>query len=164
MSKATRFRFASRSAQLSSGMERIRPAKDHCDRTLDSFAASWDERCFRSSTAYFTTSGFQLAAGMDSLRSMKILPVHKMQSSAATLLRRSDNVLDIAQASCARSNRALGFVNRHRVHLLMKGLCRTANSCKPDLIAGAVRGTCNGLCTAANSILSKKIPAAFCCA
>ena len=31
----------------------------------------------------------------------------------------------------------------------MKGLCRTANSCKPDLIAGAVRGACNGLCTAA---------------
>ena len=42
-SKAARFRFA---------------AKDHCDRTLDSFAASWDERYFRSSTAYFTTSGF----------------------------------------------------------------------------------------------------------
>ena len=29
MSKATCFRFASCSAQLSSGMERIRPAKDH---------------------------------------------------------------------------------------------------------------------------------------
>ena len=31
----------------------------------------------------------------------------------------------------------------------MKGLCRTANSCKAGLTAGAVRLACNGLCTAA---------------
>ena len=55
----------------------------------------------------------------------------------------------IAQAICRRSNRALGFVNQHRVHLLMKGLCRAANSCKPGLIVFALRVACNGLCTAA---------------
>ena len=59
-SKAARFRVAFRSPQLSSGMERIRAAKDHCDRTLDSFAVSWDDKYFRSSTAYVTTSAFQL--------------------------------------------------------------------------------------------------------
>ena len=30
----------------------------------------------------------------------------------------------------------------------MKGLCRAANSCKADLIVGALRVACNGLCTA----------------
>ena len=53
-SKAARFRVASRSAQLSTGMARIRAAKDHCGRTLDSFARSWDDRSFRTSTAYCT--------------------------------------------------------------------------------------------------------------
>ena len=99
-SKAARFRVAFRSAQLSSGMERIRAAKDHCDRTLDSFAASWDEKYFRPSTAYFTTSAFQLLNGTDSLRCRRNLLVHEMQSFAATLKRQSDNVLDIAQAIC----------------------------------------------------------------
>ena len=67
-SNTARFGVASRSAQLSSGMTRIRAAKDHCDRTLDSFSASLDERYFRTSTAYFTTTAFQLVKGMDSLR------------------------------------------------------------------------------------------------
>ena len=41
------------------------------------------------------------------------------------------------------------FVDQHRVHSLLKGLCRTANSCKAGLIVGAPRIACNGLCTAA---------------
>ena len=72
-----------------------------------------------------------------------------MQSGAATLLRQSGNILDIAQAICKRSNRVLGFVNEYRVHLLMKGLCRAANSYKPGFFVGAVRVACNGLCTVA---------------
>ena len=65
------------------------------------------------------------------------------------MLRQSGNILDIAKAICNRSNRVLGFVNLHRVHLLMKGLCRTANSRKPGLVIGALRIACSGLCTAA---------------
>ena len=61
------------------------------------------------------------------------------------MLRQSRNILDIAKVICSRSNRVLGFVNQHRVHLLMKGLCRTAKSCKPGLVVGALRIACNGL-------------------
>ena len=125
-------------------MQRIRAVKDHCDRTLDSFTARWGEMNVCSSTAYSKTSAFQLVNGMDSLRSLRNMPYHKMQSGAATLLWQSDNVLDIAQAICSRS-RVLGFVNQHRVHLLMKELCRAANSCKP----GALRVACHDLRTAA---------------
>ena len=71
------------------------------------------------------------------------------RSGAATLLRQSENVLGIAQAVRSRSNRALGFVNKHRVHLLTKGLCRAANSCKLGLIVSASRVAFNGLCTTA---------------
>ena len=31
----------------------------------------------------------------------------------------------------------------------MRGLCRTAHSCKPGFVVGALRIACNGLCTAA---------------
>ena len=72
-----------------------------------------------------------------------------LEPGAATLLRQSDNVLDIAQATCRRSNRVQGSVNQYPVHLLMKGLCRVANSRKLGLIVGALRFACNDLCTAA---------------
>ena len=39
------------------------------------------------------------------------------QLGAATMLRQSGNILDIAKAICNRSNRVLGFVNQHRVTL-----------------------------------------------
>ena len=39
----------------------------------------------------------------------------------------------------SRSNRALGFVSQPRVHLLMKGFCRVANSRKAGFIVGALR-------------------------
>ena len=52
-SKAARFHVASHSEQLSPGMERIRAAEDHCDRTLDSFSVYWDEKYFRSSYLRF---------------------------------------------------------------------------------------------------------------
>ena len=65
------------------------------------------------------------------------------------MLRQSGNILDIARATCSHSNRVLGFVSQPRVHLLVKGPCRTANSCKPGLVVGALRIACNGLCTAA---------------
>ena len=55
-------------------------------------------------------------------RRMKFTKTSK-RSGAATLLRQSENVLGIAQAVRSRSNRALGFVNKHRVHLLtVKGI------------------------------------------
>ena len=111
-SRAARFRVASCSAQLTPGMARIRAAMDHCDRTLDSFTVSWDKKYYHSSTAYSATSAFQLVYGMDSLRCLRDLRAHKMQSDAATLLRQSGNILDIAQAICKRSNRVLGFVNQ----------------------------------------------------
>ena len=68
---------------------------------------------------------------------------------AATMLRESGHILDIAKAICSRSDCALGFVDQLRVHSLIKGLCRTAISCKAGLIVGALRIACNGLCTAA---------------
>ena len=80
------------------------------------------------------------------------------ESGAATMLRQSEKVLHIANATCRRSNRVLGFVKKYRVHLLMKELypsansCkfgRTANLCKPGLIVGALRVACDGLCTVA---------------
>ena len=71
------------------------------------------------------------------------------QSGAATLIRQSRTILDIATAICSRSNCAIGFVNQHRVLSLMEGLCRTANSCKAGMVVGALRIACNGLCTAA---------------
>ena len=53
-------------AQLSPGMERIRAVKDQCDQTpIDSFSVKWDEKYFRASIAFSTTSAF-----MDSLRSL----------------------------------------------------------------------------------------------
>ena len=51
-----------------------------------------------------------------------------------SMIRRRGNILDIAQAICTRSNRVLGFVHQYRVHLLMKCLCRSANSCEVGLI------------------------------
>ena len=60
------------------------------------------------------------------------------------LIRRSG---DIATAICSRSNCAIGFVNQRRVHSLMKGLCRAANSCKAGLVVGVLRIACSGLCT-----------------
>ena len=73
-------------------------------------------------------------------------PPHSSSSpGAATILRQSGNILDIAKAVCSRSHCVLGFVSQHRVHLLVKGPCRTANSCKPGLVVIA----CNVLCTAA---------------
>ena len=78
-SKAARFRVASQSAVLSTGMNRICAGNDHCCRNLDSFARSWDDMYPVSSTAHFTTSAFQLVIRMDSLRSLRDLPFHKMQ-------------------------------------------------------------------------------------
>ena len=71
------------------------------------------------------------------------------ESGAATLLRQSGNILDIAQAISQRSNRILGHVNQYRVHMLMKGLCRVTILCKPGLIVVTVRVACSGLCTTA---------------
>ena len=79
------------------------------------------------------------------------------RSIAATLLRQSENVLGIAQAVRSRSNRALGFVNQNRVHLVIKGLCRAANSCKLGFIVGASRVACNGSCTAGKLHIVEKI-------
>ena len=65
------------------------------------------------------------------------------------MIRQSNNILDIASAVCSHSNRALGFVSQRRVHSLMEGLCRAANSCEAGLTVGALCVACNGLCTAA---------------
>ena len=54
--KAARFRVTSQSAVLSTGMDRIRAAKDYCGGTLDSFTRSWDDKYFHTSTAHFTAS------------------------------------------------------------------------------------------------------------
>ena len=134
--------------------------KGHWDRTLDRFTASWDEMYCRSSTVYFAPFAFQLVKGMDSLRSLRALPFHKMHSGAATMLRQSDNVLNIAHAICTRSDRALGFVNQHRVHwvhVFIKGLCRAANSCKIGILVRAFGVACNGLRTYARFTPPKKI-------
>ena len=77
-SKAARFRVASQSAVLSTGMNRLCAGNDHCCRTLDYFARSWDDMYLVSSTAHFTTSAFQLVTRMDGLRSLRDLPFHKM--------------------------------------------------------------------------------------
>ena len=53
-------------------------------------------------------------------RRMKLTKTSE-RSIAATLLRQSENVLGIAQAVRSRSNRALGFVNQHRVHFGHQG-------------------------------------------
>ena len=107
-SKAARFRVASQSAVLSTGMGRIQAANDHCGRTLESVSRSWDEKYFHSATAYYTTAAFQLVSTMDSLRRLRNLPSHKMQSGAAALIRQSGNILDIATAFCSRSSCAIG--------------------------------------------------------
>ena len=124
-SKAARFRVASQSTDLSTGMDRIRAAKDNVGRTLDSFVMSWDDKYFHSSTAHFTTFAVQLVSRTDSLRTLRDLPFHKMQSGSATMIRQSGNIIDIATAICSRADCVLGFLNQHRVHSLMKGFCRT---------------------------------------
>ena len=64
------------------------------------------------------------------------------------MIHQSGNILDIASATCSRSNRALYFVSEHRILSLMKDLCRAVNSCKAGQIASALRVACNGLCPA----------------
>ena len=85
---------------------------------------------------------------MDGLQSLRNLPFHKMQSGAAAMIQQSGNIFEIASAICSRSNRALGFVSQHSVHLICKASLG-ANSCKADLIVGALRTACNGKCMAA---------------
>ena len=155
MMVAARFRVASRSV-LSAGMARIRAARDHDGGTLDSCARSWDDKYLHSSTAYFTATAFQMVNAMDRLQNFRSLPFHKMQSAAAYMIRQSGNILDIAHAICTRSSHILGFVIQHRVHSLMNGLCRTASSCKANLIVGALRVDCNGLCAATSLALLMK--------
>ena len=71
----------------------------------------------------------------------------------------SGHILDVAKTICSRSNRVLGFVSQNRVHLLMQSLCRTANTCKPGLVVGALRIACNCLCTAGCPVsLSRRQP------
>ena len=53
--------------------------------------------------------------------------------------RQRGSELDIANAICSRTNRVIDFVSQHRFRLLMLGLYRTANSCKPGLLVGALR-------------------------
>ena len=67
------------------GMERIRAAKDHDDRTLESVTRRLDEKYLHSTTAFCTAAAFQMVSSMDSLRSLRNLPFHKMQSGAADL-------------------------------------------------------------------------------
>ena len=85
-SKAARFRVASQSAVLSTGMNRICEGNDHCCRTLDSFARSWDDVYLVSSAAHFTTSAFQWVARRDSLRSILLTnsKVTQRESSGTT--------------------------------------------------------------------------------
>ena len=137
-SRAARFRVASRSAKLSAGMTRTRAAEDHCGWTRDSFAMGWDDKYFRTSTAYCTTSAFKLVGGMDSLR--------RLLRSAGP----QDAIRVCYHVTAKRTtfSSVLGSVNLHRVLLLMKDLCHTANSCKPGLVVGATRSACNGLYTA----------------
>ena len=63
--------------------------------------------------------------------------------------RPSKNGDSIIDAVSSRANRISGLLSLHRVHTLMQGLYRTANTCWPGLMVGAVRITCNSLCTAA---------------
>ena len=105
--------------------------------TLDSFTRGWEDMYFNKSMAQHTTAASQVVTTIDSLHSPRDIPLHMTQAGAATLLRQNGNVLDIADAICSRSNRPLGFVNHHCVHLLLQGLCRAANSCIPRI-------ACNG--------------------
>ena len=54
------------------------------EEPFDTFVKSWDDKYFHSSTAHFTTFAFQLVSRMDSLRTLRDLPFHKMQSGSAT--------------------------------------------------------------------------------
>ena len=81
---------------------------------------------------------------MDTLRSLRNLPFHKMQPGAAALISQSGSTLDIATGVCSCSNCVIGFVNQHRVLSLMEGPCRTANSCKAGKVVGASRIACDG--------------------
>ena len=116
-------------------MERICAAKDYADTTLESITRSWDEKSLHTATAFDTTTALQLLNRKDCCQSLRDLPFHEMQSGAAALTRQSGNILDIA----------IGFVTQHRVHSLMEGLWRTANSCKAGLVVGALRTACSGL-------------------
>ena len=129
-SKAARFTAASRSAVSSTGMDRIRAAKDHCGRALDSFARSG------------TTSTF-------TLRLPTSPPVRFSWLAEWTV---SEGPFAAAQ------NCVLGFVNQHRVHSVEKGLRPTANSCKAGLFVGALRIACDGLCTAARFDTAEENP------
>ena len=80
------------------------------------------------------------------------------ESRAATLIRQSGSILDIATAVCSRPNSAIGFVNRHRVLSLVERLCRTTNSCKAGMVVGALRIAYNGLCTAARFHTAEENP------
>ena len=102
-----------------------------------------------SSIAHFTDAAFRLVTEWTGSRSLMDLPYHRMHSGAASMIRQSGNLLDIASAICSRSNCALRVFNQHRALSLTQGLCRTANTCKAGLIVGALRIACNGLCTAA---------------
>ena len=121
-------------------MARIRAARDHEGGTLGSCARGWDDNV------------------MDSHQNFRSYPFHKMQSGAASMIRQSGNILDIAHAICTRSSHILGFVIQHRVHSLMNGLCRTASSCKAGLTVGALRVDCNGLCAATRSQTADENP------
>ena len=157
MMAAAQFRVASLSV-LSPGMARVRAASDHDDGTLDSCARGWDDKYLHSSTAHFAATAFQMDNAMNSLQNFRSLLFHKMQSGAASMIRQSGNIVDIAQAICTRSNHVLGFVNQCRVHLLMNGLRRAAIFCGAGLIVGALRVDCNGLCTAIRSHTADEIP------
>ena len=81
-----------RGSILSAGMARIRAAKDHDGRTLDSCARSWGDLNLHSSTAHFTTT-FLVVNAMDILRSLRSLPFQKMQTGAALMIRQSGSIL-----------------------------------------------------------------------
>ena len=138
-----RFRVASLSDVLSAGMARVRAARDHDGRTLDSCTRSWDDKYLHSSAAHSTATAFQMVNAMGSLQNLRNLPFHKMQSGATSMVRESGNILDIPKAICTRSSRVLGFVNQYRVHLLM-----AANSFKAGLVMTVLRVACSGPCTA----------------
>ena len=72
---------------------------------------------------------------------------HKQELCACCVKR--DSGQGVVNAICSRANRVLGFVSGHRIKSLMQAFCRTANSCRPGLIVGALRIACTGLCTAA---------------
>ena len=102
-------------------------------------------------SSWWSTSSPLAKAWLDEISMVTI-------SGAAALLRQSENIHDIVSAICSRSNRVLGFVHQHRVHSLMKGLCRTAISCNAGLNVGTQRIACNGLCTAARFHTAEENP------